>query len=83
MHYDSKHSKTQLYSGYKNDYSKHSKSQPDSCSSKEKTSSSETKQIKILNNYEICCVYKINTTNYYRNVYKKETNYLANFVFSC
>ena len=35
MHYDLKKKTTQPYSGYKNDYSKHSKSQPDSGSSKE------------------------------------------------
>ena len=71
MHYDLKKKTTQPNSGYKNDYSKHSKSQPDSGSSKEKTSSSETNQTKFLQNHEICCVYKINTTNYYRNVYKR------------
>ena len=63
MHYDSKYSKAQpdsghkgydycaskaqLYSGYKSDYSKHSKSRQDSVDSKEKTSSSKTNLIKI------------------------------------
>ena len=59
MHYDSKYSKARL----------------DSVDSKEKTSSSESNQTKFLQNHEICCVYKINMTNYYRNVniynYKK------------
>lgn len=71
----SKHSKTQPDSGYKYDYSKHSKTRPESGSSKEKTSSSESNLIKFLQNHEIRCVYKINTSNYYRNVniynYKK------------
>jgi len=84
MHYDSKHSKTrpdsghkgydycaskaQPDSGYKCDYSKHSKARQDSGASKEKTSSSESNQTKFLQNHEIRCVYKINMTNYYRNV---------------
>ena len=75
MHYYSKYSKAQPDSGYKSDYSKYSKSRQDSGASKEKTSSSETNLIKILQNHEIRCVYKINMTNYYRNVniynYKK------------
>jgi hypothetical protein len=74
MIYDSKKSKSKPDSGYKYN-SKHSKSQPDSSSSKEKTSSSEPNQTKFLQDYEIRCVYKINMTNYYRNVniynYKK------------
>ena len=52
MHYDLKKSKTQ----------------PDSSSSKEKSSSSESNLIKIIENHNICCEYKINIKNYYRNV---------------
>lgn len=74
MIYDPKKSKSQPDSGYKYN-SKHSKARPDSSSSKEKTSSSEPTKTKFLQDYEIRCVYKINMTNYYRNVniynYKK------------
>ena len=59
MHYDLKKTKTR----------------PDFSSSKEKTSFSESNLIKCVQDYEIRCVYKINMTNYYRNVniynYKK------------
>lgn len=59
MHYDLKKTKTR----------------PDSSSSKEKTSSSESNLIKCVQDYEIRCVYKIDMTGYYRNVniynYKK------------
>jgi len=58
MHYDLKKSKTQPDSGHKGyDYG----------GSKEKTSSSES-NLKILQNHEIRCVYKIDKTKYYRNV---------------
>ena len=60
MHYDLKKSKTQPDSSQKGYYSS---------GSKEKTSSSESNKIKILQNHEIRCVYKINMTNYYRNVH--------------
>lgn len=66
MHYDLKNSKSRPDSGHKGDYPS---------ASKEKTSSSESNKIKILQNHEIRCVYKIKMTNYYRNVpiynYKK------------
>ena len=66
MIYDLKKTKSQPDSGYKGYYSS---------GSKEKTSSSESNLIKFLQNHEIRCVYKINTSNYYRNVniynYKK------------
>ena len=66
MYYDSKHSKAQLYSGYKSDDSKHSKT---------RQNSNESNQTKFLQNYEIRCVYKINMSVYYRNIpiynYKK------------
>jgi hypothetical protein len=79
--YDYGGSKAKPNSGYKYD-SKYSKSQPDSghkgddsSGSKEKKSSSEPTKTKFLQDYEIRCVYKINMTNYYRNVniynYKK------------
>jgi len=75
MHYDLKKSKTQPDSGHKGYDSCSSKARHDSKFSKEKTSSSESNKIKILQNHEIRCVYKINMTNYYRNVpiynYKK------------
>ena len=59
------------------------KEQPDSVykgyyssGSKEQTSSSESNVSKFLQNHEIRCLYKINTSNYYRNVniykYKKK-----------
>jgi len=67
MHYDLKKTKAQPDSAHKYD-SKHSKTRPDSSSSKEKTSSSESNLIKFIQDYEIRCVYKINMTNYYRNV---------------
>ncbi len=61
--------------------SKYSNARPDSVDSKEKISSSESNQKKI-----ICCVYKINTSGYYRNVpiynHKKENHYLITFAFS-
>jgi len=59
MHYDLKKSKSHPDSSYKGDYSG---------GSKEKISSSESNQTKFLQDYEIRCVYKINTSNYYRNV---------------
>ena len=82
MIYDSKKSKSKPDSGYKGYDYYGSKSHPDSSQkgyysggSKEKTSSSEPNQTKFLQDYEIRCVYKINMTNYYRNVniynYKK------------
>lgn len=80
--YDSCSSKSRPDSGHKSYYSKNSKARPDSGQksdysggSKEKTSSSEPTKTKFLQDYEIRCVYKINMTNYYRNVpiynYKK------------
>ena len=76
MHYDLKKSKAQSNSGYKGYEYSSSKAQPDSSGSKEKSSSSGTNLIKIIENHNICCVYKINTKNYYRNVniynYKKK-----------
>jgi hypothetical protein len=82
MIYDSKNSKSRPDSGHKGYDYYGSKSHPDSSQkgyysggSKEKTSSSEPNQTKFLQDYEIRCVYKINMTNYYRNVniynYKK------------
>ena len=79
----SKHSKAQPDSGYKSDYSKYSKEQPDSCHkgdyskySKAQPDSNESNKTKFLQDYEIRCVYKINTSGYYRNVpiynYKKK-----------
>jgi len=74
MIYDLKKSKARPDSGHKSDYGS-SKARPDSShkgdypsASKEKTSSSEPNQTKFLQDYEIRCVYKINTSNYYRNV---------------
>lgn len=53
----------------------------DSKYSKTQLDSNESNQKKI-----ICCVYKINTSGYYRNVpiynHKKENHYLINFAFS-
>ncbi len=60
MHYDLKNSKSRQDSSHKCDYPS---------GSKEKTSSSESNKIKILQNHEIRCVYKINMTNYYRKVH--------------
>ena len=59
MHYDLKKSKSRPDSSYKSNYPN---------GSKEKKSSSESNQTKFLQDYEIRCVYKINMTNYYRNV---------------
>ena len=68
MHYDLKKSKAQPDSGHKGYEYSSSKAQPDSSGSKEKSSSSGTNLIKIIENHNICCVYKINTKNYYRNI---------------
>ncbi len=59
MDYDLKKSKSRPDSSYKSDYPS---------DSKEKTSSSESNKMKFLQDYEIRGVYKINMTNYYRNV---------------
>lgn len=71
----SKNSKARPDSGHKGYDYYGSKSHPDSShkgdysgGSKEKKSSSEPNQTKFLQDYEIRCVYKINMTNYYRNV---------------
>jgi hypothetical protein len=83
MNCDSKYSKAQPNSGHKSDYSKYSKAQPNSGHksdyskySKTRPDSNESNQMKILQDYEIRCVYKINTSGYYRNVpiynYKKK-----------
>jgi len=66
MHYDlkKKEQPNSVYKGY------------NSSGSKKQTSSSESNVSKFLQNHEIRCVYKINTTNYYRNIpiynYKKK-----------
>jgi hypothetical protein len=72
----SKYSKAQPDSGYKSDYSKYSKAQPDSGYkgdyskySKAQPDSNESNKTKFLQDYEIRCVYKINTSDYYRNVH--------------
>ena len=74
--YDYYGSKSHPDSSHKGDYPSGSKSHPDSSQkgyysggSKEKKSSSEPNQTKFLQDYEIRCVYKINMTNYYRNVH--------------
>ena len=68
MHYYLKKSKSRPDSGHKGYDSCSSKARQDSKFSKEKKSSSEPNQTKFLQDYEIGCVYKINTSNYYRNV---------------
>jgi len=83
MNYNSKYSNARPDSGHKSDYSKYSKTRPDSGHksdyskySKARPDSNESNQKKILQDYEIRCVYKINTSGYYRNVpiynYKKK-----------